>query len=183
MTANQSVWAKNTEQEVRRFAWIPGRDFYWTSTTTADLANEQVLVRNCLITSDLMLVISLLETGKAGFHYPGNMPDVAHQVIALAKNHPLWSGMAETNRAVLALSEEKNPSWAQSHREYARFYQSCVEYQQSQLEKAEKTIRSSFWRNELNSRIENQRQNLESFQLQLKRYEGAGDVDTSLSGS
>lgn len=183
MTSNQSVWTKDTKQEVRRFAWIPGRDFHWTSTTSADLANEQVLVRNCLITNDLMLVISILEARKVGFHYPDNMPDVAHQVIALAKNHPLWSGIAETNRAVLSLSEEKNPSWAQSHREYARFYQSCVEYQQSQLEKAEKTIRSSFWKNELNLRIEDQRQSLENFRVHLKRYEEGGDEDTSLSSA
>jgi hypothetical protein len=181
MTIDQSIWAKGTQQEIRRIGWIPGKNFHWQSTSAAALAAERSIVLNCMVTSDLMIVISLLEAGKAGFHFPKNMPDEAGTVMAMAANHPLKNGIEETNHTILTLANSGRASWVASHREYVRFFNSCVAYQSSQLEKAEKTIKSSFWKNLLDSRMQAHRENMRNFQFRLKRFEKSGGENTTLS--
>ena len=183
MTTNQSIWAKGTEQEIRRIAWIPGKSFPWVPTTANQLAEEQSILEECVMTSDLMIVISYLQTENDGFEPPDDFPDVARQVIAEAANHPLKEGVNEANRAILALSKKSGSAQMESHREYLRFFKSCVDYQKSQLEKAEREIKSSFWRHQLDLRIQNHRGNLENFKSQLIRFQESGGAGKSLLNS
>lgn len=183
MTSDPSIWAKGTEQEIRRIGWIPGKKFRWLSTSSAELADEQSMIFDCMITSDLLLVISLLETGKAGFQVPEEMPDEAEEVAALTTNHPLRRSIKETESTILALSNRGGWSWDASHREYVRFFKSCVEHQTGQLDKAERIVKSSFWRHQLDSNMRYHREILKTFQSRLSRFEGLESGTASLSGS
>jgi hypothetical protein len=183
MTTDPSIWAEGTEQEIRRIGWIPGKKFRWRSTSTAELADEQSMIFDCVMTSDLLRVISLLETGKEGFLVPDEMPEAAVEITSLTTNHPLRGGLEETNRTILALSKRGGSSWAASHREYVRFFKSCLEYQTTQLEKAGRTIKSSFWRHQLDSNMQNHREILKTFRSLLSRFERFDSGTASLSDS
>jgi S1-C subfamily serine protease len=183
ITTNQSILAKGTEQEIRRIGWIPGKKFHWHPTSADNLADERSMVTNCMLTTDLLIVISMLEAGKAGFELPKDWPSEANEVIAMAANHPLNAGIEETNRTILSLSKKGNVPQAVSHREYLRFFNSCVHYQKSQLEKTEQEIKSSFWRSQLDFRIQYYLDNLEHFQSQLRRFDESGGINKSLSES
>jgi S1-C subfamily serine protease len=183
MTANQSIWAKGTEQEIRRIGWIPGKNFHWQPTSARTLADERALVSNCMITSDLLIVISMLEIQDSGFHRPDDFPDVAEQVIVMAANHPLRDGIDETSETILALSEKGSGVKAEYLRTYIRFFKSCAAYQESQLEKAAREIRSSFWKNQFDQGIPYHRKVLEGFQSQIQRFEDSGGASETLSAA
>jgi hypothetical protein len=181
MTIDPSIWAKGTQQEIRRIGWIPGKNFHWQSTSAAALAAERGNVINCLVTSDLMIVIGLLEAGKTGFNFPKDMPEEAGKVMAMAENHPLRKGIEETSRTIQALSKKGGLSWIAAHREYVRFFNSCVAYQTSQIDKTANTVKSSFWRNQLESKMQAHREILTNFQSKAKRFETTGRENSTLS--
>jgi hypothetical protein len=181
MTSNQSIWAKGTEQEVRRFGWIPGNTYSWRETTTGELAEEGLIVNDCMITSDLLFVISRLEITDTGLHVPKDFPEEVIDFMSLAATHPLLMGIEQTSRSVLASSGNGSPAKLTSLREYLRFFRSCAKYQESRLDSATKIIKSAYWKNEIHQNLEYHREALEKFKSQLRRYEELGGTSKTLA--
>lgn len=182
MTINPSIWAKGTEQEIRRIAWIPGRNFHWVPTTSQNLNLERTLVHECAITSDLLLVISHLNMSPQGFIAPEDFPDEAVNIIAVANKHPLCLGIDETGRSIKKQAALPRTGRSTAHDEYVKFLTICADYQRSQLQKADQGIKSSFWRNQFNLKIRDYTEILINFQAQVKEYERTGGHPGSLSG-
>ena len=183
MIADRSIWAKGTEQEVRRIGWIPGKKFHWTATSSAALDDERTSVMHCMDTSKLLFIIGLLEAGKTGFTPPKKMPVWADKVLATTGNHPLCMGIDETNVAIRALAKGGDLSWSSAHREYVRFLNACATYQKQQLGKADNTVKSSFWKNALEENMQVHREVLENFQGRLKQFIKSGSEGVALSDS
>jgi hypothetical protein len=180
MTTNQSIWARGTEQEIRRIAWIPGREHAWISITADELAEEKSLVEGCWTTTQLLWVISELETAGDGFHLPDDLPEMAHTLLATTAGHPLRSGVDEIRKNLESSKGAGDVAEQQTHREFVRFFDSCGAFQKSQLEKAEKGVRSTFWRNELDGKMGVHREILQMFRDRVKKYSETGQLGESL---
>jgi len=183
MTVDQSIWAKGTEQEIRRIGWIPGNPYSWWKTTAEGLAHERAIVDDCMITSDLLLVISQLEITGTGLQIPEDWPEEVIEFMSLVAAHPLRMGIEQTSRTVLATSGSGNTVKMTTLREYQRFFRSCAEYQRSGLESAKKTIKSAFWEREMQKNLEYHMETLENFKSHLRRFEETGGESRTLSDS
>ena len=183
MTANQSIWAKGTEQEVRRIGWIPGNSYTWRETTADELAQERSIVDDCMFTNYLLLIISVLEITGTGLQVPEDCPEEVDEFMSLESTHPLRVGIEQTSRSVLATSGSEGSVKMTKVREYQRFFRSCAEYQTSTLDRATKTIKSAFWGKEMQKNLEYHLETLENFKTQLKRFEESGGEGRSLTDS
>lgn len=181
LTADKTIWAKGTEQEIRRYAWIPGRDHVWINTSADELVEEGELVEGCNINSALLWTISHLKTADDGFHLPDKLPEDAQALLAMTQKHPLRTGLDDLDKALTESARSGAAMQHASHQEFVRFFDSCSAFQENQLDKAEREVRSSFWRNELNQMLKEHRRLLEFFQKQTARYRELGQVGETLN--
>jgi hypothetical protein len=115
--------------------------------------------------------------------FAGKSHEVAEQVLVMATNHPLRDEIDETSHTILALSGKGRGARSESFQAYLRFFKSCADYQESQLQKGAKEIRSSFWRNQLDQGMQYHRMVLERFQSQIQRFEESGGASKTLSAA
>lgn len=181
MRTNQTIWAKGTEQEIRRIAWIPGRDHAWIKASLDELAEERALVRECNVNSALLWTISRLQTAEDGFHLPDNLPKDAQELLAMTTGHPLRNNLDKINKTLTQSAHAGAATQYTRHQEYVQFFDSCGAFQESQLDKTERKVRSSFWRKELDQTLKEHRELLELFQKQSTRYRESGRVGGTLN--
>lgn len=181
MKTNQTIWAKGTEQEIRRIAWIPGRDYVWIKTSLDELAEERALVEECYFTSALLWVISQLETAEDGFHLPDNLPEDAQAILAMTAEHPFRNGLDEISKALTESAQTGASTSSNQHLEFVRFFDSCSAFQENQLDKAERKVLSSYWRKEMDLMLKLHRETLEGFQKQSARYRESGRIGGTLN--
>jgi Trypsin-like peptidase domain/GYF domain 2 len=181
MTTDQTIWAKGTEQEIRRIAWIPGRDHIWIETSLDQLANERALVQECNVNSALIWSISRLETTEEGFQPPDDFPEGAQALLTMTIGHPLRNGLDEIGEILTESTRAGGSTQYAQHLEFVRFFDSCSAIQESQLDKTERKVRSSFWRKELDKMLKQHRDLLEFFQRQSVRYRESGRIGGTLN--
>ena len=180
LQADQTIWAKGTEQEIRRYAWIPGREHIWINTSADELVEEGKLVQECNVNSALLWIITQLKTAEDGFHISEKLSDDAQALLEMTKEHPLRTGLDDVDKALTESVRAGADIQSTAHIEFVRFFDSCVAFQESQLDKAERKIRSSFWRNELDQMLDDHRKLLEFFEKQTAKYRELGQVGKSL---
>lgn len=181
MKADHSIWAKGTKQEIRRMAWIPGRDHHWIETSLDQLAGERELVESCHLTSGLLWLILCLLPTEDGFRIPDDISDEAGEILVMAAGHPLRKSLGELNDSLAMRVRDGTASHLVQHREYVRFFDSCASFQRDQLRKAERKVRSSFWNNELNRMLDSHTELLDYFQMQIMNFRDSARIGLALS--
>ncbi len=176
MTTDQTIWAKGTEQEIRRMAWIPGTDHFWKETSLAQLEDEGSLVDNCLNTSGILWVLLRLQTADSGFLIPEDLPEGTEEVrdfLATVSPHPL-TDFNSLNQTLNGLKKSGKSTQEALHLEYKQFFDKCVKYQGAQLEEAERKVTSSFWTAEL--QLMSQKDMFNSFENKTAKFHTNGQV-------
>jgi len=149
MTTDGTVWARGTQHAVRRFGWIPGRDYDWEAMSVADLVREQDLVRHGNVTTWFLSILAGFRMNENGFEgmadaleeteLPGEVDEIA--------DHPLLAGFLRTNETLAALPAGSSRD-ALAIREYLRFLRSCRVFAEGEMEQLG-GLRSAFWRGSL----------------------------------
>jgi S1-C subfamily serine protease len=178
MTTNQTIWAKGTEQEVRRMAWIPGTNHLWTNTSLDQLEDERLLVENCLNTSAILWILLNLQTADSGFLIPEDFPEEPEEVedfLAAVSPHPLID-FDRISKSLAELKKSGKSSHEMQHSEFVRFFDKCSDYQEFQLDEAERKVRSSFWGKSLHLRTEDHKELLDLFKNKSAKFRESGQV-------
>jgi S1-C subfamily serine protease len=186
IVTDPSLWAKGTRKEFRRFGWIPASSLEWSPSSVERILSEKQLVEDSAASCRLLLALTMVNPGITGFEWPDNLTVrgdyMLRDIIDQADGHPLLRGLRETSDAVNLLNASSS-SPAEIIREYLRFYDSCHAYADSELRSATQSVKSAFWRAELNSRLSIQEAILTDFQDSLSRFKRQGKINVSLSDS
>lgn len=169
MKLDRSPWAKGTEQEVRRIAWMLHDGYGWTRTTSDDLAAEAGMIENCIHASLILMAVMELNASPDGFVLGDDLSDFSNDIILETADHPLNKGILETSN-VVADNTARGVGDIQNFREYIQFYESCRDYHKSALEEAHKNVRSSHFCKMIDPYMDNHRKLLESFESKLQAY-------------
>lgn len=147
LTTDQTIWGRGTQHSVRRFGWIPGRDYDWVALTLVELVGEKELVEHSMVTTWFLSVLAELRMTKNGFDGMEEAimdSDWIGSVEEFAR-HPLVGGFLRTNEVLAALAErEGEVGNALALREYLRFLRSCVVFAEGEIEQLA-GLRSAFW--------------------------------------
>ena len=175
MKKNNSIWAKGTGMEVRRFGWIPSTNYDWQKTTTDELYQEAKLVEECLDTVRLLMAITYLNTTISGFEFSEKWP-IDHisikDVLVQSEGHPLEILLNNTDSKIRRnATASKRPSNSRVKQEYIDFFEQCDRYATSELKGAQSIIKSGFWRTEFESKLNNYIEISSSFPERRKSYE------------
>jgi hypothetical protein len=145
MTADRTIWARGTQHAVRRFGWIPGREYDWEPMSLRQLVREKQLAENGFVTTWLLSVIAELQMTENGFE--GMAEVMGDRGLPIEEetfgNHPLVEGFIRTNEALAALPAGDSRD-AFAVREYLRFLRSCVVFAEGEMVEF-KGLRSAFW--------------------------------------
>jgi hypothetical protein len=146
MTTDGTVWARGTQHAVRRFGWIPGRDYDWEAMSVEELVREKELVRHGMVTTWFLSVLAGFRMGEGGFEgmadaideseLPGEWDEIA--------GHPLLAGFQRTNETLATLPAGGSRD-ALAIREYLRYLRSCRVFAEGEMEQLG-GLRSAFWR-------------------------------------
>ncbi|MCH7224551.1 serine protease [Haloferula sp. A504] len=151
-TSNSSIWAKNTQHEVRRFAWIPADNLEWVPVELDKLAREPATIEGLWESHLVLIAISHVTPDDDGLSWSDDVTIdgrmLLDQVFAEAEDHPMVKGLFETNGSVLtALSSGE--SELEGVRSFLRFFRFCADLAEDQFSEADKTLVSSFHRKKL----------------------------------
>lgn len=175
MKKNNSIWAKGTGMEVRRFGWIPSTNYDWQKTTTDELYQEAKLVEECLDTVRLLMAITYLNTTISGFEFSEKWP-IDHisieDVLVQSEGHPLKILLDNTDSKIRRnATANKRPTNYRVKQEYIDFFKQCDRYATLELKGAQSIIKSGFWRTEFESKLNNYIEISSSFPERRKSYE------------
>lgn len=145
MTSDRTIWARGTENEIRRIAWIPRQQFRWIKASAAELAKERSLVDECLRNYAMLAIVLMLEIHEDGLSLPKDLDEEVNMLLAFTERHPLRESLLETTTKITGLARI-GASKQEKKRAAIHFLESCASYHEQQLEMAEREVRSSFWK-------------------------------------
>jgi len=149
LTANSSIWTRDTQLEVRRFAWIPSGDLDWAPCKASQLREEAAAIEELWRSYCVLAALEQVTPGASGIEWDDDFTILnslsIDQVFAEAKDHALVRGLHATSNEV-TLQTSRGESEAQVTRNYQRFFDSCIAFLNGQLTETEGNIVSSFHR-------------------------------------
>jgi len=149
LTADSSIWTRDTQLEVRRFAWIPSGDLDWAPCKASQLREEAAAIEELWRSYCVLAALEQVTPGASGIEWDDDFTILnslsIDQVFAEAKDHALVRGLHATSNEV-TLQTSRGESEAQVTRNYQRFFDSCIEFSNGQLSETEGNIISSFHR-------------------------------------
>jgi hypothetical protein len=147
LTADSSIWTRDTQLEIRRFAWIPSGDLDWITCKASQLREEAATIEALWRSYFVLAALEQVIPGARGIEWNDNVKVLEvipiNQVFAEARDHALVRGLHATSNEVTRQTS-RGESKTQVARNYHRFFGSCVAFSRGQLDEAKENITSSF---------------------------------------
>ena len=184
LTADTSIWTRDTQLEVRRFAWIPSGDLDWEPCKSSQLREEAAAIEELWRSYFVLAAVEQVTPGASGVEWEDDMKILEvfpiGQVFAKAEDHALVRGLHATSKEV-TLQTSRGESTAQVARNYQRFFGSCVAFTTEQLAETEGHIISSFHRQSFASIKSELSEMIDLFSRQSAAFERNPELGRSLS--
>lgn len=184
LTADPSIWARNTQLEVRRFAWIPNGEIDWKPCKASQLLEEADAIealRSCYF---VLAALEQITPGANGAQWDDDEKIMERfpikQIFAYEKDHVLVRGLHSTGREA-ARQTSRGDSNAEVVRNYQRFFRSCVAFSTEQMNEADSRIISSFHRQTFASIKVELAEMIDQFNRQSEAFERNPQLGRSLS--
>jgi hypothetical protein len=184
LTSDSSIWTRNTQLEVRRFAWIPSGELDWVSCRVSQLGEEAAAIEELWRSYCVLAALEQVTPQANGIEWAEGtkvLGEIAiEHVFAEADDHPLIKGLHATSKDVM-MQTARGESAGQVIRNYNRFFESCVDFSATQLDETEEGIISSFHRHLLDSITSDLSGMIDSFGRQASAFERNPQLGKSLN--
>lgn len=184
LRSDPSIWARDTELEVRRFAWIPCTKLQWASFSASQLREEAEAIKKIWCSYVVLAALREVTLGGNGIKWDNSTLIVGEinleMIFAKADDHPLIRGLHATSNEV-RLQRDRKESELQIIRSYQRFLRSCIEYSSSQLAESHDMIKSSYHRKILDTDSDEFKRKIDSFNQHYNAFERNPQLGRRLS--
>lgn len=154
LTTDSSIWTRDTQLEIRRFAWITSGDLDWVPCKASQLREEAAAIEEIYRSYFVLAALEQVTLGASGIEWDDDVKILEKipidQVFAEAKDHALVRGLHATSNDVTQQTL-RGESKIQVVRNYHRFLGSCVAFSREQLDETEGNLISSFHRKRFSS--------------------------------
>ena len=173
LTSDSSIWTRDTQLEVRRFAWIPSGELDWVSCSSSQLGEEAAAIEELWRSYCVLAALKQVTPQANGIEWAEGtkiLGEIAiERVFSEADDHALIKGLQETSKYAMTRTE-RGDSELQILRNYQRFFGSCVDFSSTQLAETEDMIVSSFHRQNLAAIKSNMVEMIDLFESKLEAF-------------
>ncbi len=184
LTSDSSIWTRDTQLEVRRFAWIPSGELDWVSCSSSQLGEEAAAIEELWRSYCVLAALKQVTPQANGIEWAEGtkiLGEIAiERVFSEADDHPLIKGLHATSKDAM-VQTARGESEVQVIRNYHRFFESCVDFSVTQLAETEEDIRSSFHRKILISIKADLSEMIDSFERHTSGFEQKPQLGRRLS--